>query len=80
MFLFYLTKKFNDFFENKLIPFFFGDFEDQEGICCCERNFTILTLPFYIIVLIPILAIDLATLPIKTPFIIYRYCKYKKCS
>jgi hypothetical protein len=80
MFLFYFTKKFQNLIDNKIIPCLFGDFEDQEGICCCDRNAVILALPLYIIISLPVLVFDFVTLPIKIPFIIYRYCRYKKCS
>ena len=80
MFLFYFSNKFRNLIENKLIPFLFGDFEDQEGICCCDRYGAILALPLFIVISLPFLVFDLATLPVKIPFIIYRYCRYKKCS
>lgn len=75
MYIFYFTKKFRIWIENKLIPFLFGDFEDQEGICCCDRYGAILALPLFIAISIPVIVIDLSTLPIKIPIIIYKYCR-----
>ncbi len=71
---FYLTNHYTKFIEKKVIPFLFGDYNgEKEGICCCHLLIgAILTLPIFIAISLPIIFLDLASLPIKIPIIIYK--------